>query len=547
MSNPATSSNTDTGWTAPLQSHHSGSAPVDDDDLVGQIAVAAIPSDPFSQTSARSIGTGHSLLRSLLIGPLSELPSSEQRSARHHSFVMDLPYEARADWPPKQTVGRLVDVYFEHCDMFSPILQSKDDFLATIEPLCDGTLPMNHDMAHAKFQAFAIFATAIFLLNRIDSSVPVSRSEAFFANCVQLLSENPGLLCTGDLDHLTNLLLIIQYCFFAAHLTAAWHFIGLATRLAIELDLHISHVRTAHFERVELDRRRWLFWCTYSFERTLCFVVGRPVSISDQSIQAPLPTEVEGDSKRCLAIHLLKGRQIQSDIYNAISQKGSFSGIHADGKSQWRRAMHGRLDEWGSVLPSYWDTSQLAPAELFNAARLNALVLLYYPSFHFPDLSEQELGDLGRFAMESVHSYPQVFRGGKLRFYWRAVHNLFRSGVAVIYCIYVSRMRPCLVLNADELNASINSCSSVLWGMVERYPSGKPYRDIFEKLADQISNPRHNLSSLTENAATGELTGTEGFLDRMYADLQMDIPFALTDVLVNGFVTGIESVSGGAT
>lgn len=84
----------------------------------------------------------------------------------------------------------------------------------------------------------------------------------------------------------------------------------------------------------------------------------------------------------------------------------------------------------------------------------------------------------------SIEAYRSSFRGGKLRFYWRTVHNLFRAGAALIYCL--KNWPTDCEIDLESANKSLGTCSSILWGMVERYPAGSPCRDTFETLYDSV-------------------------------------------------------------
>ena len=60
---------------------------------------------------------------------------------------------------------------------------------------------------------------------------------------------------------------------FTSNLSGAWHFVGLASRLAVELGLHDERVVDARLGQEDVNQRRWLFWACYTLERNLCVVV----------------------------------------------------------------------------------------------------------------------------------------------------------------------------------------------------------------------------------------------------------------------------------
>lgn len=97
------------------------------------------------------------------------------------------------------------------------------------------------------------------------------------------------LIFTNDLHHLECLLLIVQTLEFASDLLNAWHFVGLATRLAIVLDLHIEGSYRLMEEGRNANKARKLFWAIYNLERNLCVVLNRPFSLPDTVITADCP------------------------------------------------------------------------------------------------------------------------------------------------------------------------------------------------------------------------------------------------------------------
>ena len=119
--------------------------------------------------------------------------------------------------------------------------------------------------------------------------------------------------------------------------------------------------------------------------------------------------------------------------------------------------MNNRLSEWHATVPPHEETSQFAPSDIFDGYFANAMVLLYYPSSILPSTSGDELRILAEYSCKSIEAYKQGFRCGKLRFYWRTVHNLFRSGVAAVYCIRIASLNGHLETRVDELRAAFAS------------------------------------------------------------------------------------------
>lgn len=468
-------------------------------DPIEQVVSKSLDADVFYNTITTS--NGQSLLRVLLAEPIRSV-SQTSKPNDHRALLDELPSETRALLPGRDGAMRLIDAYFEHCEFFSPIISSKAEFSSSIALLYDegsegqDMLQEDSEVSPSMFRAYIVFATAVLLLNRTDSSFPISRADSYFASAIRLLAQNLAILCTGDPGHLCNLLLVAQYCCFASNLSGAWHFVGLASRLAVELGLHDERAVDAKLSQDYVNQCRWLFWAWYTLERNLCVVVGRPFSIPDEAIHTPLPELAEGDGNRALALHLIKHRRLESEIYTTLNQKPPVNGAALD-LFTWRDGMRRRVIEWSKSAPTTTAPStQLAPAGIFSSILHIDLVLLYYPSASFPEPSQNDTLIIAQSASECISNYRSAFRDGQLRFFWRTTNNLFRSGVAMAYCVHLNSIHHYPDLNQADMVASINTCMSVLWAMAERYPPGSAYRDAFENLSNSVLRSVDNLGSL---------------------------------------------------
>lgn len=109
---------------------------------------------------------------------------------------------------------------------------------------------------------------------------------------------------------------------------SAYLYIGLALRMAISLGLH-QEVLDQDMDAYERERRRRLWWSTYSLERLLSVTSGHPISIGDDDIDVLLPSAVGGEDPRQAAVlrnYTLLSRilgRIGQDIYRKKRQSGT--------------------------------------------------------------------------------------------------------------------------------------------------------------------------------------------------------------------------------
>nr|CEG02498.1 unnamed protein product [Fusarium pseudograminearum CS3427] len=457
------------------------------------LAGSRISQDAAEATPEPRQSTDLNLL-SLFIPEPSDV--QDKGTSGYHALLGAITVPERTKFPPKSTTLQLAATYFEHSNFFSPILY-QESFHEIITVLYQDLSNVDQGKSVQKFQLCMVLAIAIRLLNRIDSAVPITASDSFFASAIGILTDRPQATWKGNLQHLQNLLLIVQYTIFASNLSAAWHFIGLATRLAIDLDL-LNETRLAGGNNeeaildAETNKRRRVFWSTYILETNLCVVLNRPRSIPDEAVFTPLPSTSGPESCSPLANHCIQFRQLEYEIYHTLNYKPPANGAFFDYKV-WKVGMKDRLVEWHATVPPVDTRSKLAPQNFFDGALYMTLVSLFSPSRHFPDLSEPELRDLARYASTSIELYREGFKEGKLRFYWRTTPNLFQSGAALVHCIKSLTLQGS-VFEIDALKRSVSVCSTVLWGMAERYSPGTVYRDRFDELSASMSDVATDLS-----------------------------------------------------
>ncbi|KAK1503539.1 hypothetical protein CABS01_08928 [Colletotrichum abscissum] len=105
------------------------------------------------------------------------------------------------------------------------------------------------------------------------------------------LGELPSILRTeSTLEHIHCMIMLTIYSLYNSSGGSAWHLLGLAMKTCISLDLHREPDVNSSIGLPEADRRRWLFWAVYSFDRMLSLVMDRPLSIQDDYISVQRKT-----------------------------------------------------------------------------------------------------------------------------------------------------------------------------------------------------------------------------------------------------------------
>lgn len=155
--------------------------------------------------------------------------------------------------------------------------------------------------------------------------------------------------------------------------------------------------------------------------------------------------------------------------------------------SQWQTHMQSRIQSWYEDTPRDDNVTnrERRILENFELTFHRALFYLYHPSLSIPEPKEESLLSMTDAAMKMIELYRQFFREHRLTIYWQAVENLSSAGTALMFS-YVASPRVRERLSLRSLESLVNTCSSVLWGMVEHFPDFKGKRDAFDITASRV-------------------------------------------------------------
>ncbi|EXJ82167.1 hypothetical protein A1O1_08236 [Capronia coronata CBS 617.96] len=155
---------------------------------------------------------------------------------------------------------------------------------------------------------------------------------------------------------------------------AAYLYLGIAMRMAISLGLH-QEVTDQELDPFERERRRRVWWSTYSLDRLLSVTSGHPISIQDDDIEVLPPSATEGEGLRLPAIlrsytslSRILGR-IGEEIYRRKQKSGNSLAASVQN-------IMNSLSEWFRQLPV---EARTKPSDLTKEFKREAVSLyLYY-------------------------------------------------------------------------------------------------------------------------------------------------------------------------
>ncbi|UPK93727.1 hypothetical protein LCI18_004662 [Fusarium solani-melongenae] len=415
--------------------------------------------------------------------------------------------------PSRETAQNLVKMYFRLTNLGMPLLheamlQEKLDLLYDLPRKID--LDSTHTTTESRIATFfvlEVFATALLVVQERE---PSGRWLADRYSRTALAALNKAGL-PSNIQGIQALLLIGQHAYHHPTLWNAWKTVGAALRLAVELGLHQDPPPgTTGF--MELDNMRRTFWVAYAMDRNVSTSLCLPCCLSDGAITAKFPSDAKDEyitadmngyfleeqisgSKR-ITLHLYRYRRIQSEIRRALHEE-PFLPTDSSSLDAWQQQMHGKIETWYQTTPdgSNLTTEEKDVIETFEVTYNTALFSLYRPSPNIPSPSETQLLVMVQAATKMIHLYRRFFRQHKLTIYWQAVENVSSAGLALLFGhVQSSKVRESMPLGT--LNSLVHLCSSLLWGMVERFPSARGKRDAFDAASSQV------LADLNGGAAT---------------------------------------------
>ncbi|KAF5963250.1 transcription activator protein acu-15 [Fusarium bulbicola] len=449
---------------------------------------------------------------SRIISTAIDLPKRSQASTirfEHGGFLdWNCPQPFAVSFPSPPLGTALSQAYFGNIHAQYPFLH--EPTFRFWEEQCfkadlSGNLSAAGDMAQ-----FFVYATASLALGPAHYDT----AESYYK---MALKHQPVILELDSIESIQSLLSCAVYSIRSPAGGSLWKSSGLAIRYCIQLGYHR---RASRFRRnanpliAEMSKR--CFWVAYDIDRVASSILGRPVGIPDDCIDAELPLDIDDDKINALglsqnprvspdepptnmtgAIHVIKLRRLWSKIGNTIYPAMTQSPVNQEvTKKPLMDQLRAELEAWHSEIPYAPDTTGLDPLsvfasrEWFRLAYDHSILILYrYWITHkaLPgeeDSVEEALECCMQKAKELCLLYRRLFQYQSLQFTWGSLHILFLGGLTYLYCIWKSAKVRQATKRMDIINTCM-ACNTALVIIAERWSKAVPYRDIFEVLSER--------------------------------------------------------------
>lgn len=310
--------------------------------------------------------------------------------------------------------------------------------------------------------------------------------------------------------------------------TDLWRLSGEAMRLVTELGLY-AEPRVANPLLADMSKR--LFWTTYSIERMLACVYGRPLTLAEDWISVGLPAVVED---KCitsqgiqrgpvchlkLAHHLhIHARRLQAEIHGrlytptsaGVGQGGDNNEEEEDGEQEleaWTWKMQGELQRWHEsfTVPSPFVTKNWVDLQYHLLT-----TTLLRPSPRRPNPSMDCLRRALQSSGEVLKIYRRLQRELAINFVGMAIRNLFLSGLTFLHSLQALSQHGGgdeMPLPLIDVVLQVQDCTVVLESLTayEEVSTARRLRDAFEKASTSV------LRLLSQRAGAPSSSSTSSF------------------------------------
>ncbi|KAL5000030.1 fungal-specific transcription factor domain-containing protein [Aspergillus recurvatus] len=384
------------------------------------------------------------------------------------------------EWPDRAEAESLTRRYFEFAcptyrTLHQPTIEGAICELYGESTQFDGrcSVPGQSSASHAVI--LMVFSTATMFRSDANGRITDAddsgwkTSELYFVKAEQLLSQEIG---APRLESAQARFLMVLYLLSSSRANKAWFTLGTTIQLMMALGLHSRRSRKDNeLDLVQRECRRRILWCSYTLDKYISVILGRPRLWHDEDLDEELPTRVndtdllptaiQSPKRDCVmdapVFHALLARTLSQ----AAKEPYVVAGISHRDQLNTIRALCESVTEWHTGLPPLLSgnihPSSLVPIfqrqlTVLQLARYHLLMFITRPLLlrnygrTWPDCEASYVHYLGvcltaaRDAVEMVLTFVrenQLFHA-----FWYSQYIAFNAlSIIYIYLIQVRRGR----------------------------------------------------------------------------------------------------------
>jgi hypothetical protein len=446
--------------------------------------------------------------------------------------------------PPEALASRLLKSYFEHDAIAFPFLSPTAVVRIKQHIYQDDVYYSLRATSYEVFVFNMVLAIATASVYKYDWQMLPS-AESHHARAMHELDH---VLSNGGLESLQAILLLCQYrqgSSIKDNSASMWHLVGIAARICLELGLHresayplkwrgdLDETATERYRQQEVSRRS--FWCLIAMDRVTSNILGRPLAIRDEDVDALLPSE-EDDHEMFSSLTGITARIPRTAVFRSIIEYRLLCGailttLHrrraptmtTTDALQLRADLAEKLETWQTQLAqlnlsddSVADTSSrscfLSPI-WYHLLYANAKLSIWRPCPLLADLDSHShhssLQNIYDSSIQAITAYAALHKSRKINYSWIALQSIFMAGLSFLYSVsrhfreqqhhnsnherFSSSMpasTECCLLREDpkaiDIAQTSRACSNVMVAVAERWNALRHCHEVFDRLSDAV-------------------------------------------------------------
>ncbi|KAL4738405.1 fungal-specific transcription factor domain-containing protein [Aspergillus similis] len=395
----------------------------------------------------------------------------------------------------KQSTIELTTKYFQTVHLLYPFLheQMHMDAINRVYT-CQDKNPLE------TFQVYMVLAIASLNLSRqCKVRLPV---EGYYASAMQ----HVDYVCNhGSVTSLQCLLLLMVYALYNPSCNInIWNlnYQCLASVIDLGLQRDVRASSSLQISMFDQEMRTRIFWVVYTFDRTVCTMMGRPIGIRDEACDIRFPlaisdhdlikignnpqTHGESTSHMSYSIHLFKLAQLNSEIKYIMHSINR--GVPAYALPvirdilSWQQEMVRSLDNWAAAIPPRPPRISTEIMILCKAKYHETMILLLRPSPGIPNPSDAILDECFNHALGLLREFSELYATGGLLYNRLVVHSIFLGTLVMLNCIWKLPAAAARV-PVDELISKFNTAQNILSSIGEHWSEAMRARDCVKELS----------------------------------------------------------------
>jgi hypothetical protein len=199
------------------------------------------------------------------------------------SMVTDLPTFSSNPLPPRYVATSLIQTYLENIFVLMPFF-SETDLMSSVSAVYQDSGRHAKPSDHWFVLMVLAISSAAASQNKGDGNDQTALHQAAAA-----IAHAEAVLHPGSVSGIQATLLLVQFSMLEPEYFRSWDLIGMASRVMVDLGLHVEPSLETKMSKDTLDMRRKVFYCVYTLDRNMSTAYGRAFSFTDDSAAVALP------------------------------------------------------------------------------------------------------------------------------------------------------------------------------------------------------------------------------------------------------------------